>query len=241
MSIQTITLISGANKGIGFEIARGLAQAGHHVLVGCRSIDLGGAAAQKIRDEGGSAEPISLDVTRDESIAAAAKDIETRFGRLDVLVNNAGIALEREQGNASLRELLQRTYEVNVFGVACLTDAMAPLLAKSAHPRVVNMSSGLGSITRNSDPLWEFAHVKPYAYNSSKAAVNMLTVLFAARLADKGIKVNSADPGYCATDLNANSGYRTAAQGAAIAIHLATLDDGGPTGHYYDDAGTLSW
>ncbi len=236
-----ISLVSGANKGIGLEIARGLAKAGHHVLIGCRDGATGERAAATLRAEGGYADPLPLDVTDDASIAAAAKAVGDRFGHLDVLVNNAGTALDGRSPTASLRSVFHDTFEVNVFGLACLTEAMAPLLAKSAHPRVVNVSSGLGSLTLAVDPASPYAAVKPPAYNSSKAAVNMLTVIYAARLRDQKIKVNAADPGYCATDLNGHSGPRTPAQGAIAAVRLATLDDDGPTGGYFDEDGTVPW
>ena len=238
---KIVALVSGANKGIGLEIARGLARAGHLVLIGCRDAAAGEAAAATIRADGGCADPLPLDVADDASIAAAAATIQDRFGHLDVLVNNAGVALDRQATYAPLRATFRSTFEVNVFGLACLTEAMAPLLARSAHPRVVNVSSGLGSLTLNSDPTGPFAAVKPPAYNSSKAAVNMLTVVYAATLADRHIKVNAADPGYCATDLNNHSGPRTPAQGAAIATRLATLPDDGPTGGYFNDAGPVPW
>jgi NAD(P)-dependent dehydrogenase (short-subunit alcohol dehydrogenase family) len=238
---STVSLVSGANKGIGLEIARGLARAGHHVLIGCRDAVKGDEACAALRAEGGRAQALALDVGDDSSIAAAAASIEERFGRLDVLVNNAGLSLDREIGASSLRAVMRATFEVNVFGIACLTEAMTPLLARSARPRIVNMSSGLGSLANNSDPDYEFAAVKMPAYNASKAAATMLTVVYAARLRDHGIKVNAADPGFCATDLNGHRGYRTAEQGAAIAIRLATLDDAGPSGGFFDETGAVPW
>ena len=238
---MTLSLISGANKGIGLEIARGLARAGHHVLIGCRDPAAGERAAATIRADGGRADPLPLDVTDDASIAAAAETIGERFGHLDVLVNNAGTALDGRVPDVPLRSVFRDTFEVNVFGLAALTEAMVPLLSKSPRPRIVNVSSGLGSLTLGSDPASPYAAVKPPAYNSSKAAVNMLTVVYAAQLRGKGVKVNAADPGYCATDLNGHSGPRTAAQGAIAAVRLATLDDDGPTGGYFDEAGPVPW
>jgi NAD(P)-dependent dehydrogenase (short-subunit alcohol dehydrogenase family) len=236
-----IALISGANKGLGFAIARGLARAGHHVLIGCRDIAQGNKAVAILCSEGGRAEALALDVADDTSIDIAAAVVRERIDRLDVLVNNAGVALDRQIGVSSLRTVMRDTFEVNVFGLACLTDAMTPLLARSAHPRIVNMASGLGSLALNSDPNHEFAKVKLSAYNTSKAGVTMLTVIYAARLRDRGIKVNAADPGFCATDLNGHSGYRSAEQGAAIAIKLATLDDDGPSGGFFDETGPVPW
>ena len=241
VSVAPVALISGANKGLGFEIARGLARTGHHVLIGCREIAQGQAAAATLCADGGQAEALALDVSDDASIAVAAATIRERFDHLDVLVNNAGVALDRQIGASSLRTSMRETFEVNVFGLACLTEAMTPLLARSQHPRVVNMASGLGSLALNSDPDYEFAKVKLSAYNTSKAGVTMLTIVYASRLRGQGIKVNAADPGFCATDLNGHSGYRTAQQGAAVAIKLATLDDAGPSGGFFDETGPVPW
>ena len=240
-SDRRIAVVTGGNKGIGFAIARGLAQAGDQVLIGCRDGARGEAAAASLRAEGLVVDALPLDVTDDASIASAAKLVETRFGRLDVLVNNAGIALDRQTGTLPLSQIMRDTFAVNVIGVACMIEAFAPLLTRSKAGRIVNLSSGLGSLALNSDPAGEYAAFKFPAYNSSKAAVNMLTVVYAARLADKGIKVNAVDPGYTATDLNAHRGTRTPAQGAAIAVRLASLDDAGPTGGFFDEAGVVSW
>jgi NAD(P)-dependent dehydrogenase (short-subunit alcohol dehydrogenase family) len=245
MSIQSagtapIALISGANKDLGFAIARGLARAGHHVLIGCRDIALGDKASAILCAEGGQAEALVLDVTDDTSITVAAAVIKERFDRLDVLVNNAGVALDCQVAVSSLRTVMRDTFEVNVFGLACLTEAMTPLLAGSSRPRIVNMASGLGSFALNSDPDHEFAKVKLSAYNTSKAGVTMLAVIYAARLRDRGIKVN-ADPGFCATDLNGRSGNRSPEQGATIVIKLATLDDDGPTGGFFDETEPVPW
>jgi len=240
-SDRRIAVVTGGNKGIGFAIARGLAQAGDQVLIGCRDDARGEAAAASLRAEGLVVDALPLDVTDDASIASAAKLVETRFGRLDVLVNNAGIALDRQTGTLPLSQIMRDTFAVNVIGLACMIEAFAPLLARSKAGRIVNLSSGLGSLALNSDPAGEYAAFKFPAYNSSKAAVNMLTVVYAARLADKGIKVNAVDPGYTATDLNAHRGTRTPAQGAAIAVRLASLDDAGPTGGFFDEAGVVSW
>ena len=185
-----------------------------------------------------------LDVTDSESIAAAAGQIERDFeGRLDVLVNNAGIVLDRSTPSQSDLKAFKATYETNVFGVFAVTQAMLPLLKRSPAARIVNMSSGLGSLNQNSDPDYEYAKVRLLAYNSSKAALNMQTVLLAAELSEAGtsIKVNSADPGYTATDLNDHRGTRTVEEGARIAVYLATLSSDGPTGGFFNDGGKVSW
>ena len=168
-------------------------------------------------------------------IHAAAAQVETDFGHLDILVNNAGIALERASAGEANLDVMRQTYETNVFGVVAVTQSFLPLLRKSDAGRIVNLSSGLGSLVLNSDPTSPYAQVKPLAYNSSKAALNMVTVLFAADVADTPIKVNAADPGYTATDLNGHSGHRTVEQGATAAVRLATLPADGPTGGYFDD------
>jgi NAD(P)-dependent dehydrogenase (short-subunit alcohol dehydrogenase family) len=158
-----------------------------------------------------------------------------------VLVNNAGVALDRVPPSQLEMEVLRRTYETSVFGVFATIKAMLPLLRRSPASRIVNMSSGLGSLTQNSDPRFPFAGVKLLAYNSSKTAVNGMTVLFAAELKDTGIKVNAADPGYVATDMNQHQGTRTVAQGAVAPVRLATLPPDGPTGGYFDESGSVPW
>ncbi len=238
-----IALITGANKGIGKEIARQLGALGMTVLIGARDAQRGEEAVAELKAGGADAHAVTLDVTDEAGISAAVTQIESGYGRLDVLVNNAGISQDGGPSSALTLELgsLRRTYETNVFGVFSVTKAFVPLLQHSEAGRIVNLSSGLGSLTQNSDPNWEFAHVKPLAYNSSKAALNMLTVIFAAELKDMGVKVNAADPGYTATDLNQHRGTRTAQQAATIAVHLATLPDDGPTGGYFDENGPVPW
>ena len=240
MADTKIALITGANKGIGKEIARQLGAAGMTVLIGARDAERGEAAAANLREGGADARFLAVDVTDPDGLAAAAAQVERDFGRLDVLVNNAGIALEMTPGALTL-DLLRRTYETNVFGVYSVTEAFLPLLKKAKAARIVNMSSELGSLTSNSDPDWDFAAVKPLAYNSSKAALNMMTVIWANQLKDTPIKINSANPGYVATDLNGHSGPRTVAQGATAAVHLATLPADGPTGGFFDENGVLPW
>ena len=240
MADKKIVLITGANKGIGKEIARQFGTAGMTVLIGARDPERGEAAARELTAGGADARFIAVDVTAPDGLAAAAAQVERDFGRLDVLVNNAGIALEGPADGLTL-DLLRQTYETNVFGVYSVTEAFLPLLRKSGAGRIVNMSSELGSLTSNSDPDWGFAAVKPLAYNSSKAALNMMTVIWADQLKDTPIKVNSANPGYVATDLNGHSGPRTVEQGATVAVHLATLPADGPTGGFFDENGILPW
>ena len=236
-----VAVVTGANKGIGLEIARQLAREGITVFIGARDAERGRAAAEKLRAEGLDARPLQLDVTDDASVADAASSVERTVGRLDILVNNAGIAIDDGRPSRVSMEALRRTYETNVFGVVRTTQAMLPLLRRSGAGRIVNLSSGLGSLTRNSDPSWEYARVKFLAYNSSKTAVNAITVQFAYELRDTPIKVNAADPGYVATDMNQNQGVRTVEQGAATPVRLALLPPDGPTGGYFDDEGPLPW
>ena len=236
-----IALITGANKGIGLEIARQLGTQGITVLIGARDEKRGSVAAEKLQAENIDAHAVQLDVTNQQSIDAAAKYIESKFGKLDILVNNAGIAIDNAPPSQLDMEILRRTYETNFFGVFAVTKAMLPLLHKSQAGRIVNISSGLGSLTQNSDPSYEYAQIKYLAYNSSKTALNAMTVQFAHELKDTPIKVNSADPGYVATDINNNNGTRTVQQGASTPVRLATLPADGPTGSFFDDNGVVPW
>lgn len=240
-----LALITGANKGIGFEIARQLGKDhGMTVLIGARDETRGRDAADKLKAMGVDARPIRLEVANADSVEAAKTRIEREFGgRLDVLVNNAGVALDRSAPSETDLENFNKTFETNVFGPLLVTKTMLPLLRHSVAGRVVNISSGLGSITQNNDPEWEFGSVRLVAYNSSKAALNMQTVLFARELASAGspIKVNSADLGYTATDLNDHQGTRTVEQGARAAVRLATLPPDGPTGGFFNEEGPVPW
>ena len=238
---RRVAVVTGANKGIGLEIARQLAREGITVFIGARDEERGRAAAEKLTAEGLDARPLRLDVTDDASVAAAASFVEQNAGRLDILVNNAGVAIDDGPPSRVSIDALRRTYETNVFGVVRTTQAMLPLLRRSDAGRIVNLSSGLGSLTQNSDPSWEFASVKYLAYNSSKTAVNAITVQFAYDLRDTPIKVNAADPGYVATDMNQNQGVRSVEQGAATPVRLALLPPDGPTGGYFNDDGALPW
>ncbi|HYT87416.1 MAG TPA: SDR family oxidoreductase [Gemmataceae bacterium] len=241
MAKTQVALVTGANKGIGLEIARQLGQRGFTLLLGARDEARGQEAAQQLRTEGLDARPLRLDVTNQTTIEAAARRIESEFGQLDILVNNAAVLLDKVSPSQLDLETLRQTFETNFFGVFVVTKAMLPLLRKSDAGRIVNLSSGLASLAQNSDPHWEFAQFKLLAYNSSKTAVNALTVQLAADLRDTPIKVNAADPGYTATDMNAHQGHRTVAQGATAAVRLATLPADGPTGGFFDEDGPVPW
>ena len=241
-SPSRIALVTGANKGIGLEIAGTLARKGMRVLLGARNPELGGAAAAQLREQGLDVQFLELDLSRPDTLHDAAAWIEKHGEKLDVLVNNAGITVAGD-GPPTVADVdaVRRIFETNFFGTLALTQAMLPLLRKSDAGRIVNVSSGLGSITLNGDPAWEFASVKLVGYNASKAALNMLTVQLAAELRDTPIKVNSANPGFTATDLNQHRGYQTVEQGAAEAIRLALLPQDGPTGGFFSSSGANPW
>lgn len=236
-----IALISGANKGIGYEIARGLGARKITVLVGARDEGRGQAAVQKLKAEGADARFVKLDMADHGTIRNAAAWIEKEFGRLDILVNNAGIGEWGSTPSTIEIAKVREVYETNFFGPVEMIQAMLPLLRKSKHGRVVNVSSSLGSLTLSSDPNSPFADFLSLGYNTSKSALNAMTIQFAKELKDTPIKVNAICPGYCATDINGNSGPRTAAQGAAAAIKYATVGDDGPTGGYFNDEGRVPW
>jgi NAD(P)-dependent dehydrogenase (short-subunit alcohol dehydrogenase family) len=249
-----IALITGANKGIGFETARQLAARGITVLVGARDEERGRQAERALRDGGADACFVQLDVTDATSVRRAAEWIDAEYGRLDVLVNNAGTAsVARQRGLPSQTSLddMRAVYEINVFGVVAVTNAMLPLLRRAAAARIVNVSSEVGSITSQSDPASPLSQMPASAqYPSSKAALNMLTAMYAKELRDTPIKVNAANPGYTNTDFNDHRGFRTAAEGAEPSVYLATLQDEGPSGILWGHIwttdgnggyGTLAW
>jgi NAD(P)-dependent dehydrogenase (short-subunit alcohol dehydrogenase family) len=241
MSEQTIVLVTGANKGIGYEVAAGLGALGWSVGVGARDDQRREAAVEKLRAAGADAFGVPLDVTDDASVAAAAGLIEDRAGRLDVLVNNAGITGGMPQTPSAVDPATVRAaVETNVIGVIRVTNAMLPLLRRSASPRIVNMSSSVGSLTLQTTPGTEMGPIS-VAYAASKTFLNAVTVQYVKELRDTGILINAACPGYVATDLNGFRGVRTPEQGAAIAIRLATLPDDGPNGGFFDDAGAVPW
>jgi NAD(P)-dependent dehydrogenase (short-subunit alcohol dehydrogenase family) len=249
-----VALVTGANKGIGLQIAKDLAAQRFTVLLGSRDLHRGQAAAQTID---GTAHAVELDVTAPASVTAAAQRIDSEFGHLDVLVNNAGIShtdvSDEPPTDASLQQLVQAgrmsnaplaevraLFEVNVFGVIAVTQAMLPLLRRAPAPRVVNVASRGGSLTLNSDP--GNPHRAMFGtYSASKAALNALTVAFAADLEADGIKVNSACPGFTGTDLNFFRGTRTVAQAAREPVRLALIGADGPSGTFSNDDGPIPW
>jgi NAD(P)-dependent dehydrogenase (short-subunit alcohol dehydrogenase family) len=235
---MTTTLITGANKGLGFETARRLVEAGHTVYVGSRDPERGRLAAERL-----GARALVIDVTDDASVEAAAKAVEAAGG-LDVLVNNAGVE-ERGPGNEVIgaadvtADLLRTTFETNVFGLVRVTHAFLPLLERSAAPVVVNLSSGLASlsvITEPGNPVHAYPGV---AYPASKTAVNMITVQFAK--AFPAMRINAVEPGFTKTDLNGNTGVQTVEQGAEVIVKMALVGPDGPTGGFFGAAGPLDW
>jgi NAD(P)-dependent dehydrogenase (short-subunit alcohol dehydrogenase family) len=230
----TTTLITGANKGLGFETARRLIGLGHMVYVGARDREKGEAAAQRL-----GARFVLIDVADDASVAAAAAWIEQEKTGLDVLINNAGIAGDRVAPADTTAEHVRRVYETNVLGVVRVTHAMLPLLRASAAPVIVNVSSGLGSFAVVTDPKRLESKVALLAYCSSKSAVTMLTVQYAKALPE--LRINAVDPGYTATDLNAHRGVQTVEQGTDAIVRLATIGKEGPTGTFQDAAGLIGW
>jgi NAD(P)-dependent dehydrogenase (short-subunit alcohol dehydrogenase family) len=237
---KKIALVTGANKGIGLEVARQLAASGCMALLGARNETLGKEAAAKLIAEGLDIRFILIDVTELSTISAAAETIARDFGRLDILVNNAGIN-DPADGPALTAEIsaVERVLRTNFLGVLAVTQAMLPLLHKSAAGRIVNVSSGLGSLARSASPNPSSTNL--IGYSASKAALNMLTVQLARLLSDTAIKVNSAAPGYTATALNGFRGTQTIPEGAVEAVRLALLPDDGPTGSFSESAGKVPW
>ena len=250
MQNKPVALVTGANKGIGLQIAKDLAEHGFIVLVGSRNLGRGQTAAKSV---GADARAIQLDVTDQASITAAAQHIRDELGRLDVLVNNAGIAHAGEPGR-SLEEVSQSgrpsvasldevraVFETNVFGVIAVTQAMLPLLREAPAARIVNVSSGSGSLTRNADPNNPRRGMFGAVDSPSKTALNAITLAFAIELEPTGIKVNAAAPGFTATDLNNFEGTRTVRQAAREPVRLALLGPDGPTGTFSDENGPIPW
>ena len=250
---KPVALITGANQGIGLQIAKDLAAAGLTVLVGSRDFERGRAAAESVV---GEAHAIQLDVTDKTSIAAAAERIRKEFGRLDVLINNAAISnTSKRHDGESVAEYAKRTrpsnvsfdemravWETNVFGVLAVYQAMLPLLRETPGARIVNVSSGVGSLTRNSDPSNPYRAIFGPVYPASKTALNALTLAMAIELESEGIKVNAVSPGFTKTNLNNYEGTETAEEGAAEAVRVALLGPDGPTGTFtHAKLGTIPW
>jgi NAD(P)-dependent dehydrogenase (short-subunit alcohol dehydrogenase family) len=252
MADKRVALVTGANQGIGLQIAKDLAGHGFTVLVGSRNAERGEEAARTID---GDAHAVQLDVTDQVSIAAAAERVGKEFGRLDVLINNAAISNTGKRPGMSVREYVKLTrpsvvsldemravWETNVFGVVAVTQALLPLLRATPGACIVNVSSGVGSLTLNSDSAHPWRSIFGPVYPASKTALNAITLAFAIELEPEGIKVNAVSPGFTKTNLNGYEGTETVEEGAAEAVRVALLGANGPTGTYtHAKLGTLPW
>lgn len=240
---KRIIVITGANKGIGLETARQLGREGHTVLVGARDAAKAEGAVANLAKDGITAHPLVIEVTDSASIAAAVKHVEEKFGKVDTLINNAGVVVE-PWGIATSQvsvDLWRKTYETNLFGLVAVTQAFLPLVKKSEAGRIVNLSSILGSLTLHSDPGSPIYNFKSPAYDSSKSAVNQYTVHLAYELRETSIKVNAAHPGWVKTDLGGDQAPMEVEDGAKTSVWLATLPADGPTGGYFHMQSTLPW
>jgi NAD(P)-dependent dehydrogenase (short-subunit alcohol dehydrogenase family) len=233
-----IALVTGANRGIGFEVVRQLGRLGYVTIVASRDRASGGAAVERLAGEGVPAHDVELDITDEATVRSAAEWIRGRYGRLDVLINNAAIAIDDAPPSRLSIDAFRRTYETNVFGVFTVTTTMLPLLQAARAGRIVNLSSGSASLSLTSSDWpdeWNAA-----AYPSSKSAVNALTVQFATELRRTAIKINAVDPGYTLTAMSPGA-TRTAAEAAAVVVRYATLGPDGPTGGFFNAQGPVPW
>jgi NAD(P)-dependent dehydrogenase (short-subunit alcohol dehydrogenase family) len=239
-----IALITGANKGLGLETARQLGKLGVTILVGSRDLARGEEAAEVLRGIGVDARAIKLDVVNAEDRAAAAASIEKEFGRLDILINNAGVMLDSRTANetsTTSQAVLQKTFDTNFFAVIALTQTLLPLLKKSAAGRVVNLSSILGSNTLHATPGSPIYDAKTFAYDASKAALNSFTIHLAHELKGTKIKVNSAHPGWVKTEMGGEGAVMEIVDGVKTSLELATLPEDGPTGGFFHMGKPLPW
>ncbi|WP_172300395.1 SDR family NAD(P)-dependent oxidoreductase [Pseudoruegeria sp. HB172150] len=236
-----IALVTGGTRGIGRQVVADLAAKGYTVFLGCRSLEAGISAAAELADQPGEVVPIVIDVTDDAGIAAAAETVREKAGRLDVLVNNAGISGDWQKPAEATRDTMRQVYETNVYGPIAVTRAMMPLLRESASKTVVNVTSELGSLGEHSNPDFAYGWVDSLPYCSSKAALNAFTVLLAKQLRQEGFRVNSVNPGFTATEFNDYRGTRKVEQASAVVVHYATLGESGPTGGFFTDGGMLPW
>ncbi|HEY2802127.1 MAG TPA: SDR family oxidoreductase [Chthoniobacterales bacterium] len=243
MSTDKVALITGANKGIGLETARQIAQKNITVLVGARDLRKGEEAAAELRKEGLKARPLEIDVSKSESIRKAAAQVEKDFGKLDILVNNAGVMLDDHDKQVSEQSLetWRKTFDTNLFGLIETTQAFLPLLRKSDAGRIVNLSSILGSITLHAKPGSPIYDNKVAAYNVSKSAVNAYTVQLAYELKDTKVKVNAAHPGWVKTDMGGEGAQIEIPEGAKTSVALATIGPDGPNGSYQHKGEALPW
>jgi len=242
MTRKRQALVTGANKGIGLAIAKGLAEEGFSVWVGSRDRKRGEEAVATLRESGLDVRLLELDVADESSVNSAAATLASEIDALDVLINNAGIAVDMTRPPSLVRmEDMKAVYEVNLFGPVRVTQAFLPLLKTADNARIVMMSSGVGSLALITDPTSIYSTVNLLDYTSSKVALNAITVSFAKELAPLGIKVNAVEPGHVRTDLNGNSGVLTPEEGAQTAIRMALLGTDGPTGGFFGSHGRQPW
>ena len=245
MSAKKIALITGANKGIGLETAKQLAQQGVTVLLGARELAKGEAAAAKLKAEGVEVRAVKIDVNDKADYAAIAALIDKDYGVLDILINNAGVMLDTFPGpnatSTTSEDVLRKTFETNFFAQVLLTQKLLPLLRKSAAGRIVNLSSILGSLTLHATKGSPIYDAKTFAYDTSKAALNMFTIHLAHELQGTKIKVNAAHPGWVKTDMGSDAAPMEIPEGAKTSVALATLPEDGPTGEYFHLGETLPW
>jgi NAD(P)-dependent dehydrogenase (short-subunit alcohol dehydrogenase family) len=241
-NIAKVALITGANKGIGYQIARQLGQQQITVLIGARNEQEGKAAELKLKGEGINAQFLPIDLDDSATISAAKTLIGHQFGKLDILINNAAFQSPEDQQPSEIpQELLQRFMHTNYAAHVLVTQSLLPMLKRSSAGRIVNMSTSLGSVTIMSEPGHVNARRNLLGYSSAKAALNMFTVLLAKELKATKIKVNSADPGWTQTDLGGKDAIQTPEEGARVAVWLACLDDNGPTGGFFGHQMVNPW
>ncbi len=238
---KKIALITGANKGIGFEVARQVAKSGWTVLIAARNEELGEQTVAKLRADGLDVHFVRTDLDEHQTATSASEAIQAQFGKLDLLVNNAGVTGKADgpPSKVSLSDV-ENVMRTNFLGSVAVAQAMLPLLQRAKKAQIINVSSELGCISQQNDPDWKYFPVKVLAYCASKAALNMLTVQLAYEFRDANICVNSVNPGYTATDLNGHSGPQTVEEGAAEIVRLALLD-APPTGKFLETSGELAW
>ncbi len=245
MAAEKVAFITGGNKGIGLETARQLGKLGIRVVIGSRDLEKGKAAAQKLKGEGVEAEAVRFDVTKPADYRAVYDYFDKHYGRIDILINNAGVSKEDFMGgnktSTTPAEVLHDTFDTNFFGVIQITQTLLPLIRRSPAGRIVNLSSILGSLTLHADPKSPIYGAKAFAYDASKTALNAFTVHLAHELAGTKIKVNSAHPGWVKTDMGTDAAPMEIPNGAKTGVRLATLPDDGPTGGYFHMDQTLPW
>lgn len=240
-----VALVTGANKGLGFEMSRQLAHQGLTVILAARSLKAAEEAATKLKNEGLRAEAIALDVNDSAQIQSAVQEIKDCFGKLDVLINNAGVMLDGEWATSNASsvsiDIIHKTFDTNFFALVEVTQALLPLILKSQSGRIVNMASIEGSLTLHADPSSDIYNSKPFAYDASKAAVNSFTVHLAHELRNTPVKVNSAHPGWVKTELGGDGAMMDVMEGAKTGVQLATLPDEGASGGFFHLGQPVPW